>query len=180
MTSVIDHRKYFLYLLEQWCSDHQDEFMLGPFHLKEGQDFSLNVSFDENNALQANIKCKCNRRIVLSTKDKKIQLSNFQKYLRTFSCSHIKEMQKTFQEQQKLDSQRSSINSMSSITTGLPVTTTQDVPHQPATPSSINPCSNANSSSASAVTTRSTISSRKRGQAASQSYSSQKTKRQRV
>ena len=180
MTSLIDHRKYFLNLLQQWCSEHQDEFMLGPFHLKEGQDFILNVCFDQNGTVQANIKCNWHRRIVLWMKGRKIQLSNFQKHLRTFSCGHIKEMQKKFQEQQKLDSQQPSINSISSITAGLPVTTTQDLPHQPATPSSINPSSNVNSSSATVVTTRSTISSRKRGQTSSQSNSSQKTKRQRV
>ena len=89
-------------------------------------------------------------------------------------------MQEKFQEQQKLDSEQSSINSMSSITAGLPVTTTQDLPHQPATPSSIDPFSNVNSSSAIVVTTRARISSCKRGQTSAQSYSSQKTKRQRV
>ena len=72
MISVIDHRKYLLNLLQQWCSDHQDEFMLSPFQLEEGQDFILKISFDQNGTVQANIKCNCNRRIVLLTKVRKI------------------------------------------------------------------------------------------------------------
>jgi hypothetical protein len=180
MASVMDHRKYFLNLLEQWCSDHQDEFMLGAFQLKEGSDFILKVSFDQSGILQANVKCNCNRRIVLSTKDTKIQLSNYQKHLRTSTCNHMKEMRKKFKEQQKLDSQQSSINSMSSITIGLPIRTTQDVPHQPTASSSVNHSASVNSSSADAVTGKSSINSRKRSQASSQSQSSQKAKRHRA
>ena len=179
MASVMDHRKYFLNLLEQWCSDHQDEFMLGAFQLKEGSDFILSVSYDQNGILQANVKCNCNRRIVLSTKDTKIQLSNYQKHLRTSSCNHMKEMRKRFQEQQKLDCQQSSNNAMSSITVGLPITT-QDVPNQSTASSSVNHSSTVNSSSADSVTGRASINSRKRSQVSSQSQSSQKAKRHRA
>ncbi|CAF3915053.1 unnamed protein product [Rotaria magnacalcarata] len=60
--------------------------------IQENIDCFLNISFDENTDVKANIKCKCNRLISLSKNDNKIQVSNFYKHLQSNGCDHMKHM----------------------------------------------------------------------------------------
>jgi hypothetical protein len=116
------------------------------------------------------VKCNCNRVTVLLMKENKIELSNFQKHVRTFTCNRIEQMRKRFKEQQKLDSQQSSVNWMFSITVGLSVRTTQGVSYQQAASSLANYSSSVNYSSEYLIKRNSMIHSRKRDQASSYSY----------
>jgi len=120
--SITEHRKYVLDSLKQWCLNHKNEFMIDTFDLKEGKDFILNVIYNENNGFEANIKCNCSRVIILSIKNGKIQLSNFQKYLRMTSCSYIKAMKEKNEEQKKLKLQQTT--SISSSSTAVTLTLT--------------------------------------------------------
>jgi len=177
LTSIIEHRKYFLNLLKNWCFNHKDDFNLDTFELKEGKDFILNVLYNENNELEANIKCNCSRRISLSIKDGKIQLSNFQKHLLKTNCSHIQSIKKTYEAQKKLHLQQST----GALSSSSAVTVTSTVPIQQ---QSILQTSDSVSTGASSITTAPSSStqtnSRKRSQPSSQISSSQKTKRSRI
>ena len=106
---------YFINLLQAWCVKHKDEFISDSFDSKEGIDFILNISFNQNSDLQATVKCTCGRPITLTTKNGKLQLSNYQKHLRTTSCSHVKAIKRLNEEHRKDNSQQSS-NSLSSST----------------------------------------------------------------
>ena len=112
---IAEHREYFINLLQAWCVKHKDEFMSDSFDLKEGIDFILNISYNQNSVLQGTVKCTCGRSITLTTKDGKLQLSNYQKHLRTTSCSHVKAIKRLNEEHRKDNSQQSS-NSLSSST----------------------------------------------------------------
>ena len=109
--TITDHRRYVLNLLKQWCSNHADELSLSTLDLKEGKDFNLYVSFDEDDDLQSSVKCKCNRSITLTIKNGRIQLCNFQKHLRTTNCAHIKSLQKIDSQQRRKSIDQESIDS---------------------------------------------------------------------
>jgi len=83
LTPIAEHRRYFLNLLKIWCSNHKDDFMSDSFDLKEEEDFISNVLYDQNNDFKVSVKCICSTSIRLKIKDEKIQLSNFQKHLRS-------------------------------------------------------------------------------------------------
>ena len=102
--TITDHRRYLLHLLKQWCSSRKDDLSVAILDLKEGKDFNLNVSYDQNGDLQSNIKCKCNRSITLTIKNGRIQLCNFQKHLRKTNCSHMKSLQTINSQQQRTTS----------------------------------------------------------------------------
>ncbi len=104
LTSVAEHQIYFFNLLKMWCTSHKDEFMSDSFDLKEGKDFILNILYDQDNNLHASVKCSCSRTITM--KDGKIQLSNFQKHLRSTNCSHIKAIKKMNGEQKIINQQQ--------------------------------------------------------------------------
>ncbi|CAF0969239.1 unnamed protein product [Rotaria sordida] len=57
LKSIAEHRRYFFNLLKIWCSNHKDDFMSDSFDLKEGEDFILNVLYDQNNNLKVSVKC---------------------------------------------------------------------------------------------------------------------------
>ncbi|CAF1401877.1 unnamed protein product [Adineta ricciae] len=116
--SIAEHRSYFLNLLKLWCSNHKDEFMSDSFDLKEGEDFILNVLNDQNNNLIVSVKCNCGRSISLNMKDGKIQLSNYQKHLRSTNCSHVKTMKKMNSEQNRINIQQSANVSSPSTSIG--------------------------------------------------------------
>ncbi|CAF4166792.1 unnamed protein product, partial [Rotaria magnacalcarata] len=130
VTPIVEHRGYFLNLLKIWCSNHKDDFLSDSFDLNEGKDFILNVLYDQNNDLKVSVKCNCNKSIALTTKDGKIQLSNYQKHLRSTNCSHIRAIKKMNGEQQGINLQQST-HDLSSSTS---VTLKQSVPvkQQPA------------------------------------------------
>jgi hypothetical protein len=94
LTPIAEYRRYFFNLLKISCFNHKDDFMSDSFDLKEGKDFILNVLYYQNNNLQVSVKCNCGRLITLTMKDGKIQLSNFQKHLRSTNCSHMRAIKK--------------------------------------------------------------------------------------
>jgi hypothetical protein len=81
-TSIIEHERYFINRLKRWCSDYADDFSIDGFNLQEGKNFFLNVSVHVNGDVEATVRCKCESRIHLPIKERKIQLSNFRKHLR--------------------------------------------------------------------------------------------------
>ncbi|CAF1938504.1 unnamed protein product [Rotaria magnacalcarata] len=90
--SLTEHKAHVLNLIRKWYSDNKENFNLESFNLEENIDCFLNISFDENTDVKANIKCKCNRLISLSKNDNKIQVSNFYKHLQSNGCDHMKHM----------------------------------------------------------------------------------------
>ncbi|CAF2121939.1 unnamed protein product [Rotaria magnacalcarata] len=103
-----------------------EEFNLDTFDLENGKDFFLNFFYNNKNELEASVKCKCGRLITLTLKSGNIQLSNFHKHLRMTSCNHIKTMKKTYEEQRKLELQRStSASSLPADATSTTITHTQ-------------------------------------------------------
>ncbi|CAF1510688.1 unnamed protein product [Rotaria sordida] len=180
LKSIAEHRRYFFNLLKIWCSNHKDDFMSDSFDLKEGEDFILNVLYDQNNNLKISVKCNCNTSIGLTVKDEKIQLSNFQKHLRSTNCSHIRAIKKMNEEQKKINLQQSP-DTLSSSTSMIlkPSPPIQ----QPASLAPVSVSTGALSSmtipSANTQTPALKTNSRKRGHSSSQVASSQKTKRNR-
>ncbi|CAF4651531.1 unnamed protein product, partial [Didymodactylos carnosus] len=164
--------------------EHKTEFMLDSFDLKEGKDFFLNVNYNQNNSLEASVKCNCTRSITLTLKAGKIQLSNFQKHLRTTNCNHIKSLKKIDEEQKKQSLQQ--FTSTSSSSTIVPLTSTTPAQQQPilqvpafvSTDAGASSVMTASSSSMQSPVTH--TNSQKRGQPSSQFSSSQKTKRSRT
>ncbi|CAF3692164.1 unnamed protein product [Rotaria socialis] len=177
LTSTVEHRRYFFNLLKKWCLDHKDEFMSDSFDLQEGKDFILNVLYDQNNDLQASIKCNCNRLIKLPIKQGKIQLCNFQKHLRSTSCSHMRAIVSLNQQQRKVHLQESTntLSSSTSITLNALSTAGQqcDAPF----PVSIGPSSVTNIFAAPTQNALSQKKTRKRNQSLSQSSSHKKKTR---
>ena len=110
-TSITDHRRYLLNLLKQCCSIHKEDFSMDTLDLREGRDFNLNLSFDQNGDVESSVKCKCNCVIKLTSKNGKIQLCNFQKHLRMTNCSHVKSLQTIDVEQRRQDSNQTTTDS---------------------------------------------------------------------
>ncbi|CAF4688406.1 unnamed protein product, partial [Rotaria sp. Silwood2] len=117
--SIIEHKRYFLNLLKQWCLNHKDHFKLDTFDLKDGKDFSLNVAYNEKHELEANVRCNCSRLIALTIKKGNVQLSNFQKHLRTTNCTHMKSLKKINAAQKKIELQQTTTASSSSTAATL-------------------------------------------------------------
>ncbi|CAF3441905.1 unnamed protein product [Rotaria socialis] len=181
-TPIMEHRRYFLNLLKLWCSNHKDDFLSDSFDLNEGKDFILNVLYDQNNDLKVNVKCNCNKSITLAMKDGKMQLSNYQKHLRSTNCSHIKAIKKMNGEQKKISLQQS--KDASSSSTSVTLKPSAPVQQQSASQSPVSVVTGATSSmnipSADARTTVSQTNSRKRSHESSQFSSSQKRKKNRT
>ncbi|CAF1521828.1 unnamed protein product, partial [Adineta steineri] len=78
----------------------------------EDTDFTLDIEFDQNSNVQANIKCKCGRMISLPRNGSKIQMSNYYKHLYSLGCSHMKGIKK---DGQKLQVQQQQLQSTISI-----------------------------------------------------------------
>lgn len=183
LTPIAEHRGYFINLLQAWCVKHKDEFMSDSFDLKEGTDFILNISYNQNNDLQANVKCTCGRSIILAIKDGKLQLSNYQKHLRTTSCSHVKAIKRLNEEHRKDNSQQSS-NSLS-LSTAMASQSHVPLQQQQSTEQISVPIVHDGSSimkvsSQNVQVVASEMNSRKRGQSSSQFASSQKAKKKRT
>jgi hypothetical protein len=181
-TSISEHRKYLLNLLKQWCFNHKNDFNLDSFDLNEGKDFILYVIHNHNNDLEPSIKCNCGRLIVLTVKNGKIQLSNYQKHLRTATCTHMNSLKKLDEKGKKSNRPQTT----SDLSSSAAVTSAAAAPQQQQTilqvPVLVSP-------GASSIVipptsdTQSTISQtnlRKRSQPSSHLSSSQKAKRRRT
>ena len=107
-----------LFSFTVWCATHKDEFMSDSSDLKGGTDVILNILYNQNNDLLASVKFVCGQAITLATKDGQLQLSNYQKHLRTISCSHVKAIKRFNEEQMKDNSEQSS--NVLSLSTSMP------------------------------------------------------------
>ena len=180
--TIIDHRRYVLNLLKQWCSSHRDDLSVATLDLKEGKDFNLNVSFDQNGDLQSSVKCKCNRSITLTIKNGKIQLCNFQKHLRMTNCSHIKSMKKVDTRQRRTSLDQETIGSSPSDFDSTTSPMTREDKQRRSSPSFDSPATNSSpgvSSVNDLSSSRSRTSTFKRNQPSSKSSPSRSAKRTR-
>lgn len=182
LTPIAEHRRYFFNLLKIWCSNHKDDFMTDSFDLTEGKDFILNVLYNQNNDLKASVKCNCSKSITLTMKEGKIQLSNFQKHLRSTNCSHIRAIKKMNGEQKKINLQQSTDALFSS--TSVTLKPSASVQQQSASQIPVSVVTGAPSAmnvpSADTRTTVSQTNSRKRSHGSAQLLSSQKIKKNRT
>jgi hypothetical protein len=141
----------------------------------------LDVSAHVNVCLEANVRCKCESHIKLPNKERKIQLSNFQKHSRTTNCTHIRAVQKKNEEQRDKQTQQSTnVPSLSdAIDSASPMTLNQSI-----VPSPIFLSTRASSTIITATedVRRSLLSivSRKRALTSSQPSPSQRTERSRA
>ena len=180
-SSIFEHRKYFLDRLKRWCCDHQNDFSIDNFDLQDGEDFDLNVSLGSNGDVEAYVRCKCESRVNLSIKERKIQLSNFQKHLRATNCSHVRAMQKRDEEQRNKQTQQSiMVASPASATALSSPTATQRSIEQSAVVLPSRASSTILVPSSSASRSLSSTESRKRALRSSQSSPGRRTKRSRA
>jgi hypothetical protein len=158
--------------------------MSDSFDLTEGTDFILNALYNQNNDLQASVKCNCGRLITLTMKNGKIQLSNFQKHLRSTNCSHIKAIKKMNGAQIKNNLQQStdtlSLSTSMTLKPSAPTQQQQQSASQVSAAVATGASLAMNIPSEGTQTVRSQTNSRKRGQSPSQLSSSQRTKRNRT
>ncbi|CAF3347154.1 unnamed protein product [Rotaria sp. Silwood2] len=96
--SLAEHKAHVLKLIHKWCSDNKENFDLEHFDLQENFDFFLNIDYDESTDVKASLKCKCNKLILLSKNDNKIQVSNYYKHLQSNGCNHMKNLKKAAKE----------------------------------------------------------------------------------
>jgi hypothetical protein len=180
-TSIIEHKRYFIDRSKRWCSDYEDDFSIDGFNLQEREDFFLNVSVHVNGDVEATVRCKCESGINLPIKQRKIQLSNFQKYLRATHRTHMRAMQKKNEEQRDKQTQESTnVPSLTdAIDSSSPIKLNQLIVPSPivlstrASSTFITPTADARISLSSIV-------SRKRALTSSPSSPSQRTKRSRA
>ena len=180
-TSIIEHKRYFLNLLKQWCLNHKDHFKFHTFDLKDGKDFFLNVAYNEKNELEANVRCNCSRLITLTIKKGNKHQSNNQKHLRMTNCTHMKSLKKINEAQKKIELQQATTTSSSS--TAATLTPSAPIQHQSMLQVPVAVSANASSTvsgrSSNNPTTDSQTNSQKRSRPSSQLSSSQKVKRSR-
>lgn len=105
--SLSDHKEHVLRLIKKWCFENQEHFEIKGFNLVENVDFTLNINFDQNNDVIANMKCSCGKLILLGKNDHKIQVSNFYKHVQSTGCLHIKSMKKTARDLETVQQQSS-------------------------------------------------------------------------
>ena len=180
-SSIVEHRKYFLDRLKRWCGDHQHELSIDNFDLQDGEDFDLQITSGLNGDVEAYVRCKCDRRVNLSIKERKIQLSNFQKHLRATNCSHVRAIQKRDEERRNKHTQQSIMVASPTSATALssPTATRQSIVQSAVLlPSRASSTILAPSSSASR--SLSSTEARKRVLRSSQSSPSRRTKRSRA
>jgi hypothetical protein len=84
------------------------------------------VIYNHNNDLEASIKCNCGRLIVLTIKDEKVQLSNYQKHLRTKACTHMNSLKKMHEEEKKSNLQQTTSDLSSSGASSIVAPLTSD------------------------------------------------------
>ena len=113
--SSSEHKSHVLKLIKKWCKENRENLNLEKFQLEEDIDFTLNINIDRNSVVQATIKCKCDKVIILGRNDQKIQVSNYYKHLQSIGCSHMKEIKKA--EKQELMQQLQTTFSTSQIPT---------------------------------------------------------------
>ncbi|CAF1121642.1 unnamed protein product [Adineta steineri] len=106
--SLAEHKSHVLQLIKKWCHDNKENLNLENFQLEEDTDFTLDIEFDQNSNVQANIECKCGRMISLPRNGSKIQMSNYYKHLYSLGCSHMKGIKK---DGQKLQVQQQQLQS---------------------------------------------------------------------
>jgi hypothetical protein len=100
---------------------------------KKEKTFFLNVSVHVNGDVEATVRCKCESRVNLPIKERKIQLSNFQKHSRATHRTHIKAMQRRNVEQRDKPTQQSTnVPSLSDAIDSLsPITLNQSIVQSP-------------------------------------------------
>ena len=179
LTSITEHRRYFINLLEAWCFNHKEEFMSESFNLQEGTDFVLNILYDQNSRLKTSVKCTCGTSIILTMKEDKIQLSNYQKHLRSTKCSHMRAVKKMNERQNSTNLQQST-NTISSLTSKPSASMKQELASQSSASVSTNASPTAKDPSADTQPPQLQPNARKRGHSSLQLASSQKTKKNRI
>ena len=112
-------------MIQKWTEENKENFDLHAFELEPGFDFVLKIEFDAHSTLQASIRCKCGKTVMLAKNEDKIQVSNYYKHLQSAGCSVIRGIRRaTKQMNSSLQQQSAPFNANA-------------VPSQPCHPSTI-------------------------------------------
>jgi hypothetical protein len=91
-----EHKTYITDTLNNWCENNKSKFNLSQFSLAEGKHYFISIQRDASGAFKCDIKCCCEKRLSLTLRRGKFQISNFYRHLLGLrngnQCNAMKEM----------------------------------------------------------------------------------------
>ncbi|CAF1534019.1 unnamed protein product [Adineta steineri] len=90
--SISEHKEYIVRFINKWCCDNKENVGIEAFNLAQDVDYTINIDGDQISDINASIKCKCGRLIMLGKNNNKIQVSNYYKHLLSIACDHMKKI----------------------------------------------------------------------------------------